>query len=520
MRFVVTDPFGAGDKTYTVTVRNISGGGTFRNSRNRWYFGNVDFYSKQPQYARITFGGKGGQVLLWEFAKLNSERKLINSNVPSICITDGYYYDEKVSYPFNPDDAGYESQLTAYENNYRDANDSGAVLPEKLQQYFTGGKATAGNVYIPLTYTLESDEEKYGDSDYIYGNNVRINKVGKKYYVKSIEGCASTSSSQSEPWKDSTASSKESQNDDETVYVLAKNRNQICKIKWTIDCNGAVYPTNANKLTGTIIAGTYSGLIKNYFDATMVKKSGVKDYLQNWSSAVRTSGVVQPSSGFMLRLPNNKDHSSASDGGSLAFGNAGISLPGTYQYKGEAWTMKETSSGSRQFTNTKTVLLYIKKNSEFNLKYLPIMSVGYHTLECAQFMKEIADLGFGLGGWVMSWFMSQSEVNEIRETSIMLPWQKVTVTDKNGDLVEGGFAGIDTSRKGMYYNLQLEFDLKGQYYEPYFEDHDKKLGDFWPANLITLYKWKTREINENNPVWVGGTSAGYKFTVNVKVAIN
>ncbi|MBO4539994.1 MAG: hypothetical protein J5781_06915 [Clostridia bacterium] len=513
LRYTVTDPFSGEEKTYTVTVHNITGGGTFRNSRNKWYFGNVDFYSSKPQYARITIGGKGGQVLLWEFSKLNADRKLINSNVPSICFTDGYFYDEKVTYPSNPDSETYAADLEAFNENYSNRNDPGSELQPNLVQYFTGGKKTAGNIYIPLTYSLESDSEKYGDSDYIYGNNIRINKNGSRYFVKSIDGGAATSSSQSEPWKDSTASSEESQNDDETVYVLAKNRNQICKIKWTVDCSGAVYPNNANKLTGTIIAGTYSGLINNYFDATLVKKNGIKDYLQNWSSAVRQSGVVAPSGGFTLRLPNTTDHSSASDGSSLAFSNAGISLPGTYSYKGETWTMTETSSGSHAYTNKKTVLLYIKRNSEFNLKYLPTLTVGYHTLECAQFMTEIADLGGGLGGWVMSWFMSQNTVDEIRETSIMLPWQNVVVKDKNDNVLEGGFAEIDTSKKGMYYKLSLSFQLRGQYYEPYFESHEKKL------LFIKLYEWKTRETS-STPTWVGGNSGGYTFTVDVKVVIN
>ncbi len=490
LEYYITDPYTGLKNTvpYTVTVRNIKAGGTFRNNRNKWYFGNVDFYNtNDAQYATITFGGKGGQTLRYVFENVSANRTQINSNIPSVVVV-------------NAD------------------NDAGYTLPDTYQQIFTGGATTPGYVYIPLSYTIEpltkADQDEDGNEYFASGITLR----GKN--VTAATSYVTTSTAQQQKWTPYLGDSSNGTGGSDSTVL---NNLQIAKIRWNIDCGGAIYPSNANKLTGTILAGSYGGMVEYFFDATTVERSGAESFLTVFRSKVRTTGITTLSDGkFRLYAPDTQEPS-GSNTTAYAFTNASVSVPSTYSYGGTSWDL-ELRNG--YYTNKNQVRISIKRGTELDLSYFPIMAVGYNVLEVSQFMKEIAEAGGGLGGLLIDAFIDQGIVEETRETGMMLPWNEVAVyTDSSCSGTAMAFTDIDTSKVGRYY-LQITPSIEYGYVVPkkgkeaYGGTFNKILKFFGAEKYYTTREPYTESevasYTNSKKNWSSGT---YNFKITVVLSI-
>ncbi|MFA5448907.1 MAG: carboxypeptidase-like regulatory domain-containing protein [Clostridia bacterium] len=64
------------------TFDPINGGGSYISNYNKWSFDDVNFFSLDPQYAKLTLGGRGGQEIQWRF--FTSEKQLVNNTIPAV----------------------------------------------------------------------------------------------------------------------------------------------------------------------------------------------------------------------------------------------------------------------------------------------------------------------------------------------------------------------------------------------------------------------------------------------------
>ncbi|NMA59509.1 MAG: hypothetical protein GX959_02805, partial [Clostridiales bacterium] len=63
----------------------IAGGGTYSNNYNKWSFDDVNWNApiNSRQYATMTLGGRGGQIVKWGFF-VDGNKKLVNNSVPNL----------------------------------------------------------------------------------------------------------------------------------------------------------------------------------------------------------------------------------------------------------------------------------------------------------------------------------------------------------------------------------------------------------------------------------------------------
>lgn len=73
----------ANSKLYTFD--GISGGGSYSNNYNKWSFDDVSWNApiNSRQYATMTLGGRGGQIVKWGFF-VDGKKKLVNNSVPNL----------------------------------------------------------------------------------------------------------------------------------------------------------------------------------------------------------------------------------------------------------------------------------------------------------------------------------------------------------------------------------------------------------------------------------------------------
>ena len=463
-----------GGKNYYVDITDIYGGGTFRNNYNKWYFGNVQFGVGTTQYATMTLGGKGGQTIRWEFPNL-STRKEVNNNVPTlVAITKG-------------DSGVYE------------------LPPNYIARYGSGDDdKTPSNVYIPITYTTpvsasNSSTAKKADNQVWYPD-------GNGEYSEKTEGKSKTYKRGSQEntigapvlrtsvrlkntytlYTNADVSSSatvqgleyamEPVNDGETdVYCV--NSEQVAKMHWTIGGRCA-YPASLDGIGGDIYVSIYGDKVPMFFDKTTVATyDDWKDYLKTWSNKKQNKTINDGY--FRLVRP---DAESTNDVDVFSYTNTGApSVPSTYTYSGmdTSSEKKMTKTGSTYNNDNAIINIKIDRNTKFDVRYLPLLKVEYNWDGQSETVNpwreyEYATL-FSVGGveiphpmrlpfaiWAGIFGNRDSKEGQYY-TSIIIPWQDAVVTKANGDPVQDGIAGIDTSDLTNRYYLTCSFPLGSTY---------------------------------------------------------
>ncbi len=401
-----------------VTINDIDGGGTYRDNYNKWYFGAIKF-GENNQYATMTLGGKGGQVIRWKFIS-TSTRKWINSNVPNLLA---------------------------------DLSNTEFTLPKNLIQIFNtvGGtniQRTAASDYIPIEYyNLRSATS---DTMGKYGINIDASDY-------SFTMNASTYSN-----VQSVDFGKKVLEDKSEVQIL--NDNQIALLDWTV-LGRRAYPSYSKKVGGTIII---SGIGSTTITYITPPKTGLIDgLLTEYTSGFSEAYISDVDSNIHNLYAPNTNETSINDNTNINYVNAGQGVSPNYEYPSGRWGANSANRiiyNSNTGTTTQTVLPTIKvlQGSKFELHNLPILGMNYI------YGKERNPRLLGA--------TTYSRGNDI--TGMYLPWYKADVYEiisQDFGIVNGEFYGtkrklsdgdndfmfIDTcASDGTNYLLTCNFELQ------------------------------------------------------------
>ena len=296
-------------------------------------------------------------------------------------------------------------------------------------------------------------------------------------YVKTNTSTSSTSVAQSAVYKLGTVTEGEEGSEvDKEQYAV--NDDQLAKITWSVS-GRAAYPATLDGIGGKIIVATYGQNAPFYFEKSKYQqyKSSIKDYLKLYLN--EKSDWKINSSNLKLIRPDN---SMSEDDMLYSFSNTEVSaVPTGYTYNRTAdklWNLKNTSGnvyenwyGATGNESGEKVLLRIKKGSEFDIRYLPLLTVAYDW-DVEYFMnnpwyknKDDKILGIPTPNAIFylifkSLFGDGGHVTGTQKASIVLPWQDAYLTDELGNLISvgdgNGFTYIDTSSTANKYILCLD----------------------------------------------------------------
>ncbi|MBO5305013.1 MAG: hypothetical protein J6A99_05005, partial [Clostridia bacterium] len=421
---------------YFIDIKDIDGGGTSRSNVNKWNFRNVRFNTGTYQYATIMLGGRGGQIIKWEFTSL-SDRKVVNTNIPSVITV---------------------SQDRSYE------------LPVNLVMYYGNNNKTPNNIYIPISYTeitcLSSNSARTADGKLIYDTGAKIKVDGEKKIVYTDLNLNTTSRSQALVYK--KEDTENSQGDKISDYWV--NRTQLGTIEWSIATRCA-YPNSVDDIGGKIILSTYGDKAEYFFNKTMYAGFSFDDiqtFVHVWNNNLTEHDITNTNVdgehiGFnMYRTDTGEPYTDKNN--SFKFSNANIGdVPLEYRYSDESYEIRRVgSTNSYSTTKEKSLVLEITQGTKFDAVYLPIMSINYN-------WRAESDL-FGLEGvdnnlfenpikTALAWIFGRDKVkNETETTTIMIPWQNAEVTDQSGSYL-GGIEAIDTSKYNNRFYVNVQFPI-------------------------------------------------------------
>ena len=398
-----------------VEIKNVDGGGTYRDNYNKWYFGAVKF-GESDQYATFKLGGKGGQTFRWRFSR-TSQRKWINSNIQDVMAL----------------------RVGA----------DGVNLEKSLVQYFVNGNSTnlesSAPAYIPVEYT-----------------NLR-KPVNDDRYSTAITGDLSAKVVSAERSTPATVQSldfgTEKDKDDNDVQIV--NNYQIALLDWAVTGRRA-YPSSNVKIGGTIILSGYGAVMPNYV-YSLKTNNGFGDIVGNLFKNESNVGFNrffvsdQGGNNKHALLAPNTEEMDPTDTLPLSYINSNVTLDAGYQYDDNM--LRSISAGQYYVTeglhevSLSTVpTLYIKKGTKFAVHNLPLFQVNM-----AYAVETKIQLPGGIGGITFK----TEYTKDSTYASMFIPWYKAKVYQVTGsDLkingntvtasggvkeVEQGVAGINTN---------------------------------------------------------------------------
>ena len=239
--------------------------------------------------------------------------------------------------------------------------------------------------------------------------------------------------------------------DGNDVYQV--NRNQIGKMSWTVKGRCA-YPADMNKLGGDILLSTYGSKAQYYFNKASVANYDTEDWKSfafQWSNSISEKDIEPGEEGFQLLIPNIEANDRV-----VTFSNSGIGgVPDTYSYNKDIASLTVGSDGKYKVNGN--LIIYVKPNTFFDIRYLPLMQISYTWEETGRSIAE--DFGFPFKQIAGLIFGQTRTAKGTEKTSIILPWQSATVKDKNGATMSNGISGIDTSSTTNRYTIENTFIL-------------------------------------------------------------
>ena len=359
--------FGTGQEEYFL---DITGGGNYYNNYNKWYFGDVSFGIGTTQYAYLTLGGRGGQVVRWSFPNL-STRKWVNTNVPSIINT-----NQGV-----PTGGGQEHYYT---------------FSKTFNQYLSYGTAAQGlDKSVDLPLTISNFRTPTGEDINPVDNMPGVLPEG----INQTDS-ASTIQTKLEAWYQS-----DSKKIVKHKFTTAENQYYpgylIAMVDWGID-QYCAYPEDTDDIGGTIILAAYdTSKCENLSEASEDNDWRSYDgyFKNNFNS--ETSYIVHP------------DHSEA-------YPNSPLCVDGSWNYPSDlqdgGYDDSSTISGYYyNSANTKTQnsvpIIEVERGTRFELYNLPLLQIQY------QYSDAVVDDYFDID-WLDFWATTTKT-----KTVTYMPWQ-------------------------------------------------------------------------------------------------
>jgi len=320
-----------------VIITKVQGGGTYFDNFNKWYFGDVTF-GMANQYATMTLGGRGGQLIRWRFTQL-SNRKWVNTNVPS---------------------------LVSVFNEY--------TFPDVFVQYFSTGQGQALQPGVEIPLKLTNFRTPMGDE-----MNPTENMPG--VLPENYNQNQSFKSKDLEDWYN-----KKSRKINVHTFTTAENQIQpkysIALVDWGID-QYCAYPEDLDSIGGTIILAGCSTYVHNLKDRTDENPDRIHEGLVDNTFNLDANGNQRPGVDNAPDNPIaylvNPDHINAYPNSPLSLdmgwtypagmgtGSAGSEISGSFYY-------------SRQYRSRQNQVpeIRIKRGTRFQLHNLPLFEIYYH----------------------------------------------------------------------------------------------------------------------------------------------
>ena len=359
----------------TVTVSDITGGGSYRNNYNKWYFGSVKF-GYADQYATITLGGKGGQTFRWRFTQ-TSTRVWINSNVPSMIAID-------VGAEYN--------------------------LPKNLIQSFGSDTSyalseTETGYYIPIEY---------------YDLQKPVNSNKYNHVISADLDAKKVEAQRTSP---THVQNQDFGKDEDDLQIL--NEYQIALLNWRATGRRA-YPSPDKVIGGRIILSGYGSVVPYYVEETDRGMLASLLYEDGNVGLQRIYLSDVDSSRHYLYAPNTDKEVEDLP---AAYENSKVSLDSGYRYDGLLETTDnyfvDMESGdyisSGNVVSSRIPTLYIQRGTMFRTHNLPLMSLNM-TFPVKTTNKLLAGIGK-----VLPFVDGDSYARYGYSSVTYIPWQNAKV---------------------------------------------------------------------------------------------
>jgi hypothetical protein len=413
--------FGPGQEEVFLNIRS---GGTYYNNYGRWYFGDVLFGTGTTQYATLTLGGKGGQVVRWSFPNLTL-RKWVNTNI---------------------------SDVIAVQDTYK--------MPDTFTQYFSGPNGYERGVEVPLT--LRNFRTPMG-------NNFGLNEETKEGIMP---GVLPAGISQNDSYATITAKLEQWYKSSERTLVKHKftiSTNQmtpkysIAMVDWGID-QYCAYPETTDTIGGTIILAGYDSLYVDYTAEAEPPEWNVRQgvILNNFDYNSLVPQRYESSDNTVYLL--HPDHAEA-------YPNAPLCVDGKWKYPAgmqdggfNTGTMSMFYYRKGQYEEYQNAVpeIEVERGTRFEIHNLPVLQILYAYLDDG-FLGINKTWHFVKGVTYMPWqyaFVWRMEANQPG-------WRHVdNIFSPNSNsyygVQQGGFEYIDTNAPaGTVYTIMSSLNMSG-----------------------------------------------------------